>query len=157
MQQDCLDAPNCERKPWLPFWTMRQPDCTEPWPTSLKRTATCASTRGKRECGTRQAKCLGILVSLGCRTCSAGLELGKGLLFLGPLLVLMHLSGLSFWRREPATTSSCSACPSSMTCKHLGCCCFFVALRAATTFSGCFPRRSRPSTPQLFFRGLSWC
>ena len=26
--------------------------CMAPWPTSIKRTATCASTRGRRECGT---------------------------------------------------------------------------------------------------------
>ena len=96
-----------------------------------------------------------LLVSLGCRTCPAGLGLGvcplqnKGLLFLGPLLVLTRLSGLSSSRRKPAMTSSCSVCPSSMTCKRLGCCCFFVALPAATTFSGGFPRRSRPSTPVL--------
>ena len=44
-------------------------------------------------------------------------------------------------------TSSCSVCPSLMTCKPLGCCYSFAAPPAATTFSGCSPRRLRPSTP----------
>ena len=89
----------------------------------------------------------------GCRTCPVGLALvpcrmqSKGLLFLGSPLALLLLSGLSFRCREPAMTSSCSVCPSLMTCKPLGCCYSFAALPAATTFSGCSPRRLRPSTP----------
>ena len=78
-----------------------------PWPTSLKHTATCASTRGRRECGTRRAKWPGILASPGCRTCPVGLALvpcrmqSKGLLFLGSPLALLLLSGLSLRCREP--------------------------------------------------------
>ena len=64
---------------------------------------------------------------------------------LSPAVLL--LSGLSFRCREPAMTSSCSVCPSLMTCKPLGCCYSFAAPFAATTFSGCSPRRLRPSTP----------
>ena len=92
-----------------------------------------------------------------CRTCSAGLELGvcpmqnKGLLFLGPFLVLTRLSGLSSWRREPAMTGSFSVCPSSMSRPSTPVPMTWLFYRLSRTFlvSTVFPTRleGSPSCP----------
>ena len=106
---------------------------------NLKHTATCASTRGKRECGTRLTTCPRILASPGCRTCPVELTLVPGVFgsdtFVRTELQVSQAGHDQLLQRLPKLDD--------LQASWL---LLFFVLPAATIFSGCSPRRSRPST-----------